>query len=108
MSPLDVVVLAFVVAPAAGIAATAYLWILYRSDPAQPRSWLLLMLVRGAVVVNIVALYFAALAASRLVGVDVPRWTFFATALALLLLEGVPVYYALVMYGRGRVVKARR
>ncbi len=102
MNPFDLVVAMFVLAPAAGIAATAYLWHLYHSDPARPRSWLLLLLARGATAVNLAALYFAALAAARLLGTDIPRWTFAPTALALLLLEAVPVYGAAVMYGRGR------
>ncbi|MDE3095612.1 MAG: hypothetical protein KGK07_06385 [Chloroflexota bacterium] len=108
MSPLELVLALFVLAPAAGTAATVYLWILYRSDTARPRSWLLAMLWRGSSVVSIVALYLAALAAVRLADLDVPRWTGVPTALALLALEAVPVYYAAVMYGRGRVTKARR
>lgn len=108
MSALDLVLALFVLAPAAGIAATAYLLVLYRSDPARPRSWLLAMLFRGSLVMSLVALYLAALAAARLADVDVPRWTAVPTALALLALEAVPVYYAVVMYGRGRVTKADR
>lgn len=108
MNPSELVVLTFVIAPTAGIAGTAYLWILYRSDPARPRSWLLAMLVRGAVIKNVVAVYFAAIATARLADAEIPRWTFFLTALALLCLEAIPVYYAAVMYGRGRAAKARQ
>jgi len=108
MNLIDLVVLAFVLAPTAGIAASAYLWLLYRSDHARPRSWLLLLLARGATAVNLAGLYFAALAAMRLAGADVPRWTFIPTALALLLLEAVPVYSAAVMYGRGRAGRSKR
>lgn len=108
MSALDLVLALFVLAPAAGIAATAYLWILYRSDPGRPRSWLLAMLLRGSLVMSAVAVYLAALAAARLADLDVPRWTAVPTALALLALEAVPVYYALVIYGRGRAARARR
>ena len=108
MSPFDLVVAMFVLAPAAGIAATAYLWLLYRSDSARPRSWLLLLLARGATAVNVAAIYFAALAAARLLGIDVPRWTVVPSAFALLLLEAVPVYSAAVMYSRGRAARARQ
>ena len=108
MNPFDFVVAMFVLAPAAGVAATAYLWLLYRSDAARPRSWLLLMLARGATAVNVAVLWFAALAAVRLLGVDAPRWTVVPTALALLLLEAVPVYSAAVMYGRGRAARSKR
>ena len=108
MNPFDVVVVMFVLVPAAGIAASAYLWLLYRSDPARPRSWLLLLLARGATAVTLAAIYFAALAAARLLGVDIPRWTVVPTALALLLLEAVPLYSAAVMYGRGRAARVRQ
>lgn len=108
MNPLDLVLALFVLAPSAGIAATAYLLALYRSDPARPRSWLLAMLFRGSLVMSLVALYLATLAAARLADVDVPRWTAVPTALALLALEAVPVYYALVMYDRGRAARSRR
>lgn len=100
MRALDVAVVMFLVAPAAGIAATAYLWVLYRADPARPPSWLLAVLSHGSSVVNVAALWFAVLAAVRLAGLEVPRWSAVPSAGAFLALEAVPVYYAAVMYGR--------
>lgn len=95
----QVLVVMLSIAPVPCMVATAYLWSVYRADPARPRSWLLRMLAVSSTVVTISVIYVAFLALYRLLGLgSLPDALVFMLAVDLLTLAAVPVYGALRIY----------
>lgn len=98
---LQLIVFAFVVAPIPATIANIYLWGQYRAS-GEPRSWLLRTLAVGATAVNASSVYFGFLAVRRILGAEPLDWTPAASAFLALLLELVPVYFALEFRRRDR------
>lgn len=101
---LTLLSIALVITPIFGIAATAYLWRLYLSDPARPRSWVLFLLAVGATTVSLAGIALAFLALVRLSGVMLGLVGVIILAVVLLVLEWIPIWYALNVYRRGKTL----
>lgn len=97
LSDIFVVVLSLMWVP--DVIATVYLWQVYRSDPARPRSWLLRMLSASTTVVTGSVFYISFLASYRLLGLGpVPGILILLLSVDLIVLGCVPIYKAIRIY----------
>lgn len=97
---LTVLIVGLAVTPLTAIPATIYLWMVYLSDPARPRSWLVRMLAITTTIVTVVGGYTGFLALWRLLGLGpLPDVLIVILAAMLIVLGQVPLYKALRVYG---------
>lgn len=99
---VGIIAIAIIVVPLFGIVACVFQWQLYLSDPRRPRSWLLYSLAMGSTVATICAIVMSMLATLRFAGISLQGLGAILLALMVLLLECIPIGYAVQLYVRRR------
>lgn len=95
---INIIADVLLVLPILGVASSIFLWRVYRSDPIRPRSWVLFHLALGASVATTVAVLIAVLAIYRLSGTSLGSAGGLVLAVAVLVLELIPLWYAAAVW----------
>lgn len=102
---IDALAVALTFTPVAGILATIFLWKVYLSDTARPRSWVLFMFAAGSTIVSAAGAAISLIAIVRLSGESIGLAGGLVLAGVLLVLEWVPIWYALTVFRRRRTAR---
>jgi hypothetical protein len=103
-SAITILSLILLVLPIIGTAAAWFLWRVYRSDLARPRSWVLFNLAVGATVVDISSIAIAYIAVRRFLGSGPFPEGLLILGIVIVVLEFVPIWYALNVWNRRRLL----
>jgi hypothetical protein len=88
--------------PVAGYAAAIFLWRVYLSDEARPRSWVLFLLAFTSTLISTIGLAISALAAIRLSGQTLGFVGGLILVVVLVFLESIPIWHAITVWRRRR------
>lgn len=97
---LAVLIVVILAMPVLATGANVYLWSVYLGDARRPRSWLLGLLAQTSTAVNVAAYWFAWQAWRRIQGDPLIPWAPVMSALAVLLLEAIPLIFAGIIWRR--------
>lgn len=99
---VDVLAEILLIVPFLGTLATIFLWRIYLSDTARPRSWVLFVTAVSSTIVSIAGWAISTVAIVRLSGQSIGEQGGLVLAFVLLVLECLPIWYAVEVWRRRR------